>query len=134
MVIEKIKELVDSSELPQLQKRLINSFIEGAKDEQEKEREDRQLIEQVAREKKLAEVILSTDEVKIYTVGGRDEWDIKYPFRFIYVDKKGTWERGAAVSPSLDLAYLVYLQCKHLGLNSQFVDFAMKMLEIPNEL
>jgi hypothetical protein len=31
------------------------------------------------------------------------------------------------------LAYLVYLQYKHLGLNSQFLDFAMKMLEIPNE-
>ena len=134
MVIEKIKELVDSSEPSQLQKRLINGFIKRVKDKQEEEREDRQLIEQVANEKKLSEVILSTDEVKIYTVSGKDEWDAKYPFRSIYVSKKGTWERCSTVSPNLDLAYLVYLQHKHLGLNSQFVDFAMKMLEIPNDV
>jgi hypothetical protein len=128
MTTEKIKELVNNSELPQLQKNVMNSFIDRAKDEQERKREDRQLIEQVANEKKLSEVILSTDEVKIYTVSGKDEWDIKYPFRSIYVGKKGTWERANTVSPNLDLAYLVYLQYKHLGLNSQFVDFAMKML------
>lgn len=133
MTTEKIKEFVNNSELPQLQKNLMNGFIDRAKDEQERKRLDRQLIEQVANEKKLSEVILSTDEVKIYTVSGKDEWDIKYPFRSIYVGKKGTWEKSHTVSPNLDLAYLVYLQYKHLGLNSQFVDFAMKMLEIPNE-
>ena len=133
MTTEKIKEFVNNSELPQLQKNVINGFIDRAKDEQERKREDRQLIEQVANEKKLSEVILSTDEVKIYTVSGKDEWDIKYPFRSIYLSKKGTWERTNTVSPNFDLAFLVYLQYKHLGLNSQFVDFAMKMLEIPNE-
>jgi hypothetical protein len=51
----------------------MNGFIDRAKDEQERKREDRQLIEQVANEKKLSEVILSTDEVKIYTVSGKDE-------------------------------------------------------------
>ena len=134
MTTEKIKEFVNNSELPQLQKNVMNGFIDRAKDEQERKREDRQLIEQVANEKKLSEVILSTDEVKIYTVSGKDEWDAKYPFRSIYVSKKGTWERCSTVSPNLDLAYLVYLQHKHLGLNSQFVDFAMKMLEIPNDV
>ena len=134
MTTEKIKEFVNNSELPQLQKNVMNGFIDRAKDEQEKKREDRQLINQVANEKKLSEVVLSTDEVKIYTVSGKDKWDIKYPFRSIYVGKKGTWERSSTVSPNLDLAYLVYLQYKHLGLNSQFVDFAMKMLEIPNEV
>lgn len=131
MSIEKIKELVNNSELPQLQKYIMNGFIERAKEEQERKREDRQLIEQVANEKKLSEVIFSNDEVKIYTVFGKDEWSIKYPFRSIYIGKKGTWERNNTVSPNLDLAYLVYLQYKHLGQNSQFVDFAMKMLEIP---
>lgn len=134
MTTKKIKEFVNNSELPQLQKNLMNGFIDRAKDEQERKREDRQLIEQVANEKKLFEVVLSTDEVKIYTVSGKDELDIKYPFRSIYIGKKGAWERSNAVSPNLDLAYLVYLQYKHLGLNSQFVDFAMKMLEIPNEV
>lgn len=133
MTTEKIKEFVNNSELPQLQKNVMNGFIDRAKDEQERKREDRQLIEQVANEKKLSEVILSTEEVKIYTVSGKDEWDIKYPFRSIYVGKKGTWERTNTVSPTFDLAFLVYLQYKYLGLNSQFVDFAMKMLEIPNE-
>lgn len=130
MITEKIKELVNNSDLLQIQKSMMNGFIDRAKDEQEREREDRQLIEQVANEKKLSEVILSTDEVKIYTVRGKDE----YPFRSIYLGKKGTWERTNTVSPNLDLAYLVYLQYKHLSLNSQFVDFAMKMLEIPNEV
>lgn len=134
MNIEKIKEFVNNSELPQLQKNLLNGFIERAKEEQERKREDRKLIEQVANEKKLLEVILSTDEVKIYTVTGKDEWDVKYPFRSIYLGKKGTWERSNTVSPNLDLAYLVYLQYKYLGLNSQFVDFAMKMLEIQNDV
>lgn len=134
MNTEKIKEFVNNSELPQIQKSVINGFIDRAKEEHERKREDRQLIEQVANEKKLLEVILSTDEVKIYTVIGKDEWDIKYPFRSIYLGKKGTWKRTNIVSPNLDLAYLVYLQYKHLGLNSQFVDFAMKMLEISNDV
>jgi hypothetical protein len=129
--MEKLKELISKSDLPQLQKNIMNDFIDRAKDEQERNRNDRQLIEQVANEKKLSEVILSTDEVKIYTVRGRDEWSVKYPFRSIYVGKKGTWQRSNTFSPNLDLAYLAYLQYKHLGLNSQFVDFAMKMLEIP---
>lgn len=134
MTTEIIKEFVNNSELPQLQKNVMNGFIDRAKDEQERKREDRQLIEQVANEKKLSEVILSTDEVKIYTVRGEDEWDIEYPYRSIYLSKKGTWEweRTNTVSPTFDLAFLVYLQYKHLGSNSQFVDFAMKMLEIPN--
>ena len=126
MTTEKIKEFVNNSELSQLQKNVMNGFIDRAKEEQERKREDRQLIEQVANEKKLSEVILSTDEVKIYTVSGKDEWDTKYPFRSIYLTKTGIWARTNTVSPSFDLAFLVYLQYKHLGLNSQFVDFAMK--------
>src|SRR5690606_21770554 len=117
----------NNSELSQLQKNVMNGFIDRAKDEQERKREDRLLIEQVTNEKKLSEVILSTDEVKIYTVSGKDEWDIKCPFRGVYVGKKGTWERISTVSPTFDVAFLVYLQHKYLGLNSQFVDFAMKM-------
>ena len=95
---------------------------------------DRELISQVAKEDKdkLLEVVLSTDEVKVYTVSGKDEWDIKYPFRSIYAEK-GTWKRSSTVSPTFDIALIVYLQNKYLGLNSQFVEFAMKMLEISLE-
>ena len=134
MNTEKIKEFVSNSELPQLQKNVMYGFIDRAKYEQERKSEDRKLIEQVANEKKLSEVILSTDEVKIYTVIGKSEWDILYPFRSIYLNKKGNWERVNTVSPNFDLAFLTYLQYKCLGSNSQFVDFAMKMLEIPNDV
>jgi hypothetical protein len=133
MTTEKLKEFILNSELPQLQKNVITGFIDRAKEEQERKREDRQLIEQVANEKKLSEIILSTDEVKIYTVSGKDEWDVKYPFRSIYLNKKGAWAKTNTVSQSFDVAFLVYLQHKHLGLNSQFVEFAMKMLEIKIE-
>ena len=133
MNTEKLVELLVKSDLPQMQKSVFGGFIQRASDRETKRQDDRQFIEQIANEKKLSEVILSTDEVKIYTVSGKDELDIKYPFRSIYLGKKGTWERTNTVSPNLDLAYLVYLQYKHLGLNSQFVDFAMKMLEIPND-
>lgn len=130
MTTDKLKEFVASSDLPPIQKNVMIGFIERAKQDNERRREDRLLIEHVANEKKLSEIIFSTDEVKIYTVRGKDEWDIKYPYRSIYVSEKGKWERTTTVSPSLDLAYLVYLEHKHLGLNSQFVQFATKMLEI----
>ena len=133
MTTEKLKDFVNNSELSILQKNLLNGFIDRAKDEQQRKREDRMLIEQVANEKYVSEIILSTDDVKIYTISGNDDWAIKYPYRSIYLNKNGAWARSNTVSPNLDLAYLVYLQNRHLGLNSQFVDFAMKMLEITCE-
>jgi hypothetical protein len=133
MTTEKIKELVNNSELPEIIKINLNGFIDRAKEEQERKYEDRLLIEQVANEKKLSEVILSTDEVKIYTVSIKSEWHIEYPFRIIYLGNDGTWQIINTIYPNLDLAYLGYMQYKYLGLNSQFVDFAMKMLEIPKD-
>lgn len=130
MNTDKLKELVNNSELSQVQKNIMNGFVQRASDAQDKKSEDRLLIEQVAHEKHLSQIVLSTDEVKIYTVNGSDKWDIENPYRSIFVGKKGTWERSGMVSPSLDTAFLVYLQTKHLGFNSQFADFAIKMLEI----
>lgn len=133
MNTDKIKELVNDSDLVTFQKNRMIGFINKAETDELKKQEDRNLIEQISREQKLSQIILSTDEVKIYTVFGKDEWDIKYPFRSIYVDKKGIWRRCNTVSPTLDTAYLTYLQYKYLALNSQFVDFAIKMLEIKIE-
>lgn len=133
---EKIKDLINNSDSLQIHKNILCGLIDRATDEQEIRQADRKLIEEVAKEKKLLEVIISTDEVKIYTISPRgtsDEWDIKYPFRSIYRLTSGTWVRTATVSPDLDTAYLVYLQHKYLGMNSQFVDFAIKMLEIKIE-
>lgn len=130
MKVDKIKELVVNSELSQLEKNIFNGFIDRSIMNLSKLIEDKQLIETVADEKNISEVILSTDEVKIYTVNGKDDWDVKYPFRGIYLSKRGVWERTITVSPTLDIAFLNYLQYKHLKSNSQFVDFALKMLEI----
>lgn len=131
--MEKLKHLISNSDLSELQKLSLTGFIERAKEDNKKNQEDRQLIEQVANVKNLSEVILSTDEVKIYTVRGKDEWDIECPFRSIYLDKKGTWSRSCTVSPTFDIAFLVYLQNKYIGENSDFADFAMKMLDIKIE-
>ncbi len=130
MFTEKLKELVANSDLPQMQKNIIQGFVHRAESSELKQDSDRKLIELIANEKKLCEVVLSTDDVKIYTIIGRDDWDVKYPYRSIVMNKDGKWDRVCTVSPTLDTAILVYLNHKHLGLNSQFVDFALKMLEI----
>lgn len=133
MNTEKIIELINSSDLNKMQKNVTIGFINRAGEEQIKKSSDRELIEKLDKGKNITEIILSTDEVKIYKVTGKDEWDIKYPYRSIFVNKSGEWRRITTVSPTLDTAYLVYLQNKHLQINSQFVDFAIKMLEIKLE-
>lgn len=130
MNTDKIKELINSSDLNQLQKNVTNGFIDRANNYEIERQLDRDLIEKVAKETKLKSVILSTEDVKIYTVYGKDEWSIKYPFRSIYLNKDGKWVRCNAVAPNLDTAFIIYLEQKYLGMNSRFSDFALKMLEI----
>ena len=127
---KKLEELVNESNLVPRFKLQYLGFIANAREVFQKEKEIRDLIEQVANVKRLSEVILSTDEVIIYTVNGKDEWDIKYPFRSIYKNKDGKWIRVDTVSPTFDTAFVYYLEYKYLGLNSRFTDFALKMLEI----
>lgn len=134
MNTNRLLELIDSDEeLKGLQKNIIRGFVLRSTEDEKKRREDRDLIEQVAYVKNLAQVIVSTDEVKIYTIHGKDKWDIEYPYRSIFLNSEGKWERVNIVSPSLDLAFLCYIGQKQLGGNSQFVDFAMKMLGIKYE-
>lgn len=130
MDLSKIKEAINNIDCNQLQKNVMNGFIDRAAEDHNQRIKDRTLIEQVANEKKLSQIVLSNEDVIIYTVSGNDEWDVKYPYRSIFLNKKGDWERSNTVSPSFDTAFLVYLEKKHLGFNSQFVDFAAKMLEI----
>lgn len=132
MNTSRLVELVKASSNNEFQKGLDLAFIARAEEDYNKKRQDVLLIEQVSGAKKVSEVLLSNDEVKIYTISGKDEWDIKYPYRSIFLNKKGVWETTNVVSHSFDLAFLIYLQAKQLGHNSQFLDFAMKMLEIPN--
>jgi hypothetical protein len=130
MNTEKLKEIVEKSDMLKLQKNVTIGFISRAEQYENRKAEDRLLIEQVANEKKLSEILYSSDSVKIYSIFGKEDWDIKFPIRSIFVNKKGVWERSCTVSPSFEIAFLVYMEKKHLGNNSQFVDFALKMLEI----
>ena len=53
---------------------------------------------------------------------------MKYPVRSIYKNDKGNWERCATVSPTMDTAYLAYLENKQDVRG--FTDFALKVLDI----
>jgi len=132
MNIQKLEELIENSDFNRVSKNILIGFLDGANQERIKRSEDRELIEKVYGLKNLSDIVLSNDDVKIFTVSqhSKDQWDKVYPFRSIYKDKNQCWQRTNTVSPTFDVAYLVYLQNKQLGLNSQFVDFAIKMLDI----
>lgn len=139
MNTEKLKEFINNSDSSRIQKIAMTGFITRAEESEDKNSEDRQLVIDIANEKRLSEIVLSNDEVKIYKVSPNhtnkdgDDWNIKYPYRSIFKNKNGKWERSCTVSPSLDTAYLVYLENKYLGYNSRFSEFAIKMLEIKIE-
>ena len=128
----KLEDLINDSDMNQLQKNVSLGFISQAKESEEQKRNLRKLVEETTNVKNLDTIVLSTEEVIIYTVRNGDEWDIKYPFRSIYFDGE-KWQRVNTVSPSLDVAFLCYLECKYLDVNSRFTDFALKMLEIKIE-
>jgi hypothetical protein len=136
MKLDTLNELVDNSELGQLQKNITKGFLARANDYELERAEKRDLIEKIYGNVAIDEIVLATDEVIIFKTLFRKrdghEWDTKYPFRSILL-KNGKWERNSTVSPSLDTAFLCYLEGKYLGGNSNFTEFAMKMLEIKIE-
>jgi len=130
----KIVDLIENSDLPRIKKSISIGIIERAIEKERIYNEDRELVKSVMYDKgKLNEIVISTDEVKIYTVSSTDEWDIKYPYRSIYKDADGVWRIVNTVSPTLDLAFITYLEYKHLNSTSNFTNFAIKMLEIKLE-
>lgn len=135
MNTQKLKDLVETSDMVQFQKNMTIGLLSRIEEQETKKIEDRLLIEKVANEKKTFKILYSSDEVKIYSIlHGKDDWDVKYPVRSIFLNsKKGIWERVCTVSPSFDTAFLNYLENKYLGSNSRFTDFALKMLEIKIE-
>lgn len=130
MKIDKLIQIIQETDLPQIHKNIFTGVVTRAKNDHDAREEDISLIESFG-DKKIDEVVLSRPDVKIYKVYGSSEWDQKYPYRSIYLDKDGKWRRTSVVAPDLDQAYIVYLGTKYLGPNSRFEDFAMKMLEIP---
>lgn len=81
----KIEELIDNSDLTVLNKNLLFNFVFRAKEEKQERIKVRNLIEVIARVKHLEGVAIATEEIIIYKILGKDEWDIKYPFRGIYL-------------------------------------------------
>ena len=126
-----IKQLIEESDSNTLFKTLANRYIDGVEDMLSTRSLNRELVETVAREKHLLDILYASDEVIFYTVYGKDEWSIKYPVRSIYKNDKGNWERCATVAPTMDTAYLVYLEDKQKARG--FADFALKMLDIKLE-
>ena len=128
---EIIKQVIEESNHTSLFKTIANKYIDGTEDLLSIKRKNRELVETVAREKHLLDILYASDEVIFYTVYGNDEWSIKYPVRSIYKNDKGNWERCATVAPTMDTAYLVYLENKQDARG--FADFALKMLDIKLE-
>lgn len=128
---ENIKQLIEESDSNALFKKVANRYIDGAENIFSIERKNRELVETVAREKQILDILYASDEVIFYTVYGNDEWSVKYPVRSIYKNNKDNWERCATVSPTMDTAYLVYLENKQNAIG--FADFALKMLDIKLE-
>jgi hypothetical protein len=137
--MEFLLNLIEKSDLTltENQRSLAKGFVEGAQEIRDKHREDINLIRSLSENKIIEEIVLSTDEVKIYKIlskKGDDQWDIKYPYRAIYFSQKSNkWYRIANISPSSDVAFLYYLQYKYLDANSQFAEFASKMLNIKTQ-
>jgi hypothetical protein len=127
--IELIKQLVENTELPTLQKNNIRGFLERSNEADEKKKQDIDLIEQIDKRGRLLEIYLSNEEVKIYTTIGRTDLEKQFPFSILlYKDNK--WHRLSRVSSSFDIAFLIYLENKYLGDGYGFSHFAAKMLEI----
>lgn len=128
----KIEDLIDNSDLTILNKNLLFNFVSRAKEQEEERRKVRYLIEEICRVRKLEEVVLATEELIIYKIKVKDEWDAKYAFRGIYF-KENNWHRIHTFCTSVDEVLLTYLGEQYLGNNNQFANFALKMLEIKIE-
>lgn len=130
---EVLHELIDASTLVPIQKNIIKGFIDRSQDKETEDRNLRELLHSLG-VSNATDIVLDSPTVLIYLIQGKDEWDIKYPYRVCYrKDTSQKWQLANTVSPTLDLAMLVSLQVRYLGYNSQFIEFATKMLEIPTE-
>lgn len=126
---EVVIDLIEKSEIAGMQKNVAKGMIIRGMDMIAANSAERRLVESF--EKGHFSIAMSNENMIMYKiVNSKDDWDIKYPYRTIFKDAKGDWRRVNTVSDTVDNAYLVYLEKKHLGDNSQFSLFAMKMLEI----
>jgi len=130
-MIEKLKELIENSNLSKIERIQMVAFITKAAKEQEAETETTTLIGYVS-EEKVDSVLLKTADFIIYSKRNDRAFENEYPIRSIYKDALGVWRRNSSVNNNFDRAMLKCLEMKHLGYNSQFTEFASKMLGIEN--
>lgn len=127
MNFETIKTLVSESNLPTIQKQVTLGLVQGCEELRADYLAAVHIIEYVERDKKVDQIFLSTDEVKIYTIQARQKWEIENPFHVV-VYKDGKWRQCLEVCADLDTAILIYLQEKYLDSNSRFISFVQRML------
>lgn len=125
----KLKELVQNSDLGQVQKNVAMGILTRAENEENSRRSFRDIVETLDKRTEAFDLVLTLpDEVIIYKVDGKSEWEVKYPFRIV-IQKNGIWTRYSVVCRTFDEAILSYFQGKYLGdEGSDFTLFAMKML------
>lgn len=129
--MEKILNLIENSEDSNFTKIRMKSFVNRANEAIQEHQSDMNLISEVGHERKAFEIILSTDEIKVYkTLNTKGEIVNEYPYKFIYKNLEGKWVNSHTISPSFDVTLLSYLEEKYCGLNSQFSLFASRMLGI----
>jgi len=134
MNTERLEQLIDGSDMNQMQKNISKGFISRAKENEDKRSEVRDLIEKIYSKCTLESIPIIADEFIVFKIIGKkdDEWDTKYPYRGIFF-KDNKWNRIHTVCTSVDEVLLTYLGEKYLGGNSQFADFTMKMLNMKIE-
>lgn len=133
---ERLIALIDTEENTSvIQKNSLKGFVERACKKDNRDRDLRQFVSEIATEPNIDEIVFSDEDVIIYTVNVRknDEWSQKYPFRFLVKRESGAWLKANEVSPTFEIAFLYYLGYKYDGLNSRFANFALKMLDIKIE-
>lgn len=130
-MIEDLKQLIDCSTFPTVQKRNLNRFVDKSVEYNNKFKNLIYLIGATNKRDDIFpdEIILSTDDVVIYTVeeNSKDKNTIECPYRFIY-KVENNWKTSNVICPDFQICYLSYLQEKHLGQSSDFVYFVNKML------
>ena len=89
----KIEDLIDNSDLTVLNKNLLSNFVFRAKEEEQERIKVRNLIEVIARVKHLEGVAIATEEIIIYKILGKDDWDIKYVLQNTDIYKIISFER-----------------------------------------
>jgi hypothetical protein len=137
MKTELINKAIDSTVvLSELQKKIFKGFVERNREAEQKASDIRSLVSDVSSDR-VDEIILSNEDVIVYTVmeDPKNDWSKQYPYRYIYRYNKDTkdnkWIRCLTVSKTFDEAYLDYLGVSKLGTQGggYFKDFALKMLK-----